>query len=197
MWSGCARFLPLLITVLFTVTFTRTGIAAFDTGGVPYPVFAFTGLLAWNLTASALRFAVSSLTANINLVAKVYFPREIFPFSAVFVSAVDYAGGAILLVGLLIWYPVPVTATVLCLPIVPLVQLVFTASGALFLAMANLFYRDVKYLFEVFITLWMFASSAVYPLDNVPGTAGRLLALNPMTAILDAHRDVILYGRLP
>jgi len=197
MGFGWAVFMPLLNTVLFTVIFTRTGIAAFDTGGVPYPVFAFTGLLAWNLTASALRFSVSSLTANINLVAKVYFPREIFPFSAVFVSAVDYAVGAILLAGLLLWYQVPVTSTVLFLPVVLLVQLIFTASVALFLAMANLFYRDVKYLFEVFITLWMFASSAVYPLDNVSGTAGRLLALNPMTAILDAHRDVILYGRLP
>jgi ABC-type polysaccharide/polyol phosphate export permease len=194
MGFGWAVFMPVLNTILFSVVFAK--VATLDVG-VPYPVFAYTGLLAWNLTASALRFSVSSLTANINLVAKVYFPREIFPFSAVFVSAVDYAVGAIILVGLLLFYQVPVTATVLFLPVILLVQLTFTAAVALFLAMANLFYRDVKYLFEVVIMLWMFASSVVYPLDNVTGLAGKILALNPMTPILNAYRDVILFGRMP
>jgi ABC-type polysaccharide/polyol phosphate export permease len=194
MGFGWAVFMPLLNTILFSVIFMQ--VAKIDVG-VPYPVFAYTGLLAWNLTASALRFSVSSLTANINLVAKVYFPREIFPFSAVFVSVVDYLVGALVLVAMLIYYQVPVTSTVLFLPVVLLVQVTFTAGVALFLAMANLFYRDVKYLFEVFITLWMFASSVVYPLDNLTGYQKAILAFNPMTPILDAYRDVILYGRMP
>lgn len=194
MGFGWAVFMPLLNTILFSVIFMQ--VAKIDVG-VPYPVFAYTGLLAWNLTASALRFSVGSLTANINLVAKVYFPREIFPFSAVFVSAVDYFVGAVVLVGMLIYYQVPVTATVLFLPVILLVQVTFTAGVALFLAMANLFYRDVKYLFEVFITLWMFASSVVYPLDGLTGYQKTILSFNPMTPILDAYRDVILYGRMP
>lgn len=196
MGFGWAVFMPLLNTLLFSVIFVKVA-PDLLTVGVPYPVFAFTGLLAWNLTASALRFSVSSLTANINLVAKVYFPREIFPFSAVFVSVVDYAVGAVLLVAMLIYYKVAVTPAVLFLPVVILVQVIFTGAVALFLAVANLFYRDVKYLFEVFITLWMFASSVVYPLDNLTGPARALLVLNPMTPIIDAYRDVILFGRLP
>jgi ABC-type polysaccharide/polyol phosphate export permease len=90
MGVGWAIFMPLLNTILFTVVF---GQKFGNDVGVPYPVFAYCGLLAWNLTASSLRFSVNSLTANINLVAKVYFPREIFPFSAVFVSVVDYLVG--------------------------------------------------------------------------------------------------------
>ena len=194
MGFGWAVFMPLLNTILFSVIFMQ--VARLDVG-VPYPVFAYTGLLAWNLTASALRFSVSSLTANINLVAKVYFPREIFPFSAVFVSIVDYFVGALVLAGMLVYYQVPVSTTLLFLPVILFVQVVFTAGVALFLAMANLFYRDVKYLFEVVITLWMFASSTVYPLDGVTGYQKAILSLNPMTPIIDAHRDVILYGRLP
>lgn len=194
MGFGWAVFMPLLNTILFSVIFTR--VAKLDVG-VAYPVFAYCGLLAWNLTASALRFSVMSLTANINLVAKVYFPREIFPFSAVLVSTVDFAVGAILLAGFMIYYQVPVRPSILFLPIVLLVQVTFTAAVALFLAMANLFYRDVKYLFEVVVTLWMFGSSVLYPLDSISGTPGVLLALNPMTPIIDAYRDVILYGRLP
>ena len=84
MGFGWAVFMPLLNTILFSVIFgSRLKLDV----GIAYPVFAYCGLLAWNLTASALRFSVMSLTANINLVAKVYFPREIFPFSAVLVSA--------------------------------------------------------------------------------------------------------------
>jgi lipopolysaccharide transport system permease protein len=194
MGFGWAVFMPLLNTILFSVIFTR--VAKLDVG-VPYPVFAYCGLLVWNLTASALRFSVMSLTANINLVAKVYFPREIFPFSAVLVSVVDFGVGAIVLVGFMVYYQVPVTPATLFLPVILLVQVTFTAAVALFLAMANLFYRDVKYLFEVVVTLWMFGSSVLYPLDSISGVPGVLLKLNPMTPIIDAYRDVILYGRLP
>ena len=67
----------------------------------------------------------------------------------------------------------------------------------LLLAMANLFYRDVKYLFEVVITVWMFATSVLYPVDRVTGWAGTLLHLNPMTPIIDAYRSVLLRGQLP
>lgn len=196
MGFGWAVFMPLLNTILFSVLFSKTGVVKLDVA-VPYPVFVYTGLLVWNLTASALRFSVGSLTANINLVAKVYFPREIFPFSAVFVSAVDFAVGALLLVAMMIYYQVPVTPAILFLPVVLLVQVTFTAGVALFLAMANLFYRDVKYLFEVVITLWMFASSVLYPLKDVKGLPGVVLSLNPMTPIIDAYRDVILFGHLP
>ena len=196
MGFGWAVFMPLLNTILFSVIFAK--VAKLDViDGVAYPVFAYCGLLVWNLTASALRFSVMSLTANINLVAKVYFPREIFPFSAVLVAAVDFAVGAILLVGFMVYYHVPVKPAILFLPVVLLVQLTFTAAVALFLAMANLFYRDVKYLFEVVVTLWMFGSSVLYPLDSISGAPGVLLKLNPMTPIIDAYRDVILYGRLP
>ena len=63
--------------------------------------------------------------------------------------------------------------------------------------MANLFYRDVKYLFELIVTVWMFMSAVLYPVDRVGGLTGRLMALNPMTPILEAYRDVLLRGRTP
>ncbi len=194
MGFGWAVFMPLLNTVIFTIIFTRG--APIDVG-MPYPLFAYCGLFAWNFFASALRFSVSSLTANINLVAKVYFPREIFPFSAVFVSFVDFLVGAVILVTMMIYYQKPVTPALAFLPIVILVEVTFAAAMALFLAMANLFYRDVKYLFEVVITLWMFASSVVIPVSSLGGKLQFILSLNPMTPIIDAYRDVILRGHLP
>ena len=108
MGFGWAIFMPLVNTVVFSVIFTR--VAPLDTG-MPYPLYAYCGLLAWNFSASSFRFAVNSLTANANLVTKVYFPREIFPISAVLVSLVDFAIGSVVLVGLMIYYQVaPTTA---------------------------------------------------------------------------------------
>jgi ABC-type polysaccharide/polyol phosphate export permease len=195
MGFGWAVFMPLVNTIIFSVVFMR--VAPIEGLGVAYPLYAFTGLLAWNLTAMACRFSTVSLTSNPNLVTKVYFPREIFPFSAVIVSAADTAVGAILLVALMVYYKVAVTTALLFLPVVLLVHLSFTAGVSLILSMGNLFYRDVKYLFEVVVTAWMFATSVLYPLGGVGGWPGTLLRLNPMTPIIDAYRSVLLYGQMP
>lgn len=194
MGFGWAIFMPLVNTAVFSVIFTR--VAPLQTP-VPYPVFAFCGLWVWNLFASSLRFSVTSLTSNANLVSKVYFPREIFPLSAVIVCLVDFAVGSLVLVALMVWYRVPVGAHLLWLPAVLSTHIVFTMAVALLLAMANLFYRDVKYLFEVVITVWMFATSVVYPVDQVGGKVGLMMRLNPMTAIVDAYRACLLMNAPP
>ena len=194
MGFGWAVFMPLVNTAIFSVIFTRVASLSIDG---PYPVYAFCGLVAWNFFASSLRFSTVSLTSNPSLVTKLYFPREIFPFSAVLVSLVDFAVGLLALGALMLFYNVGLTWAIVALPIVVLALTIFTAAVALLLAMANLFYRDVKYLFEIAITVWMFASSVVYPIDRVGGRLGTLLALNPMTHFLDAFRAVVIDGQLP
>jgi lipopolysaccharide transport system permease protein len=194
MGFGWAIFMPLMNTLIFSVIFTR--VTTIDVG-VPYPVYAFCGLLAWNFFASALRFSVVSLTANPSLVTKLYFPREIFPFSSVVVSLVDFAVASIALAALMAYYGVGVSWSILLLPVVVAVLVLFTAAVALLLAMGNLFYRDVKYLFEIVISVWMFASSVVYPIDRVGGQLGALLAVNPMTHLVDAFRAVVVMGQAP
>jgi ABC-type polysaccharide/polyol phosphate export permease len=194
MGFGWAVFMPLVNTAVFSVIFTR--VAPLDTG-MPYPLYAYSGLLAWNFFASSLRFAVTSLTSNASLVTKIYFPREIFPISAVLVTLVDSLVGGIVLIGLMVYYHVPVTPAILLLPVVLAVEMAFTCAMALVLAMANLFYRDVKYLFELLITLWMFATSVVYPISRVGGRLGSALRVNPMIVIIDAFRDVVIRGTAP
>jgi len=194
MGFGWSIVMPVTYMILFSLVFTRVARVETD---VPYPIYAYTGLLPWNFFASSLRFSVGSLTANSTLVTKVYFPREILPFSVILVSLVDFAVGSVVLAGLMAWYGIAVRWTLMFLPVVVVVQIVFTAGVTLLLAMANLFYRDVKYLLEIFITLGMFATSAVYPVERLGGRSGALLALNPMTSILDAYRAVVLRGALP
>jgi lipopolysaccharide transport system permease protein len=194
MGFGWAIFMPLVNTAVFSVIFTR--VAPLDVG-MPYPLFAYCGLLAWNFSASSFRFAVTSLTSNASLVTKVYFPREIFPISAVLVSLVDFAVGSTVLIGLMIYYQVVPTTALLALPWVLAVHMMFTLSICMLLAMGNLFYRDVKYLFELVLTVWMFMSAVLYPVDRVGGWMGRVMAFNPLTPILNGYRDVLLGGVAP
>jgi lipopolysaccharide transport system permease protein len=189
MGFGWAIFMPLINTVLFSVVFTR--VTKIETP-VPYPVFAYCGLWAWNFFASSLRFCVVSLSGNPNLVGKVFFPREIFPFTAVIVALVDFAVAGVPLVGLMVYYRILPSSTIVLLPALLVVHVAFTAAMGLVLSMANLFYRDVKYLFELVLTVWMFASSVLYPLNSIGGRLGVIIRLNPMTWIIDAYRAALL-----
>jgi ABC-type polysaccharide/polyol phosphate export permease len=189
-----AVLMPLTNTAVFSVIFMR--VVALDVG-MPYPLFAYVGLASWNFFASSTRFAVNSLTSNPNLVSKVYFPREVFPFSAVIVSLVDFAVSAVVIAILMAYYGIVPSATLLLIPVVLVVQVMLTAGCCLLLAVGNLFFRDVKYLFEVFISIAMFATSAVYPSTKVGGVLGLLVTNNPLTILFDAYRDLLVFGRLP
>ncbi len=188
MGFGWAVFMPVINTVVFSVIFTRVAPIATP---VPYPLYAYCGLSAWNLFASSLRFSVASLTGNPGLVTKVYFPREVFPFSAIIVCLVDFAVASIILVGMMAYYRVVPSASILFLPVVIAVQVCFTAAVGLLLAMANLFYRDVKYLLELIVTVWMFVSSVLYPVELMGGRLATIIRFNPMTPIIDGYRTAL------
>ena len=152
-------------------------------------------MLVWNFTASALRFAVTSLTANTNLVTKVYFPREIFPFAAVAVSLVDFAVAATVLVGddgLLRHHAV--AAHCCLLPVVVVVHAMFTAALALLLSMANLFYRDVKYLFDVDPDGLDVRQRRRLSRRRRRRLGRRAHSRQPDDGIVEAYRSVLLYG---
>ena len=194
MGAAWAVFMPLVNTAIFTVVFTR--VAPIDVG-MPYPVFAYCGLVAWNLFASSLKFSITSLTSNMALVTKVYFPREIFPVSAVLTCLVDFCVANVVLVLLMLFYGIAPTPMLVFLPVVLLVHLTFTTGMCLLIAMANLFYRDVKYLFEVVLMVWMFATSVLYPVSLIGGKTGLVMRMNPMTPIVEGYRAVVLTGENP
>lgn len=192
--TAWAVLTPLVMMFIFTQVFAR--MAKIDTGGIAYPVFVYAGLLPWQFFATCLKGSVESLTRNSRLVTKIYMPREVFPIAQVISSFVDFLVASVILVGLMAWYGIGVTPAVLFLPVIVGVQIALTVGLSLLLSMANLFYRDVKYIFEVALMMWMFATSVVYPI-RLDGAWGWLLALNPMTPIIDAYRSVLLSGTLP
>jgi len=189
-----AMFMPLVNTAVFSVVFTR--VARIDVG-MPYPVFAYCGLVVWSLFAASLKFSIGSLTSNMGLVTKVYFPREILPMSAVLVGLVDFAVAHVVLVGLMLFYGMPFHGSIVFVPAVLLVHVTFTAGLCLLVAMGNLFYRDVKYIFDVVLGVLLFATSVLYPLTLVGGRTGEIMRLNPLSSIVDGYRGALLSGRNP
>lgn len=192
--AAWAIFTPVLMMIIFTQIFAR--VARVDSGGVPYPIFLYCGLLPWQFFASAVKGSIEALTRNARLVTKIYMPREVFPLAQVISSAVDFLVASVVLVVMMAWYGVPPKATILFLPMVLMVELALIVALSLLVSMGNLFFRDVKYIAEVVIMLWMFVTPVVYPLPKVAGWDW-LLRANPMAPIIEAYRRVLLEGQLP
>lgn len=190
-WAIC---LPVFMMVVFTQVFASTGRNAAP--DLPYPVFLYCGLLPWQFFASCLKGAVESLTKNRLLVTKIYLPREVFPFAQILSSGVDFLVASLVLGALMIWYRIPLSPTILMVPLILTIQIALTTGLSLLLSMGHLFYRDVKYVFEVVLLLWMFATSVIYDIPT-HGDWSSWLALNPMTPIIDAYRQTILLSELP
>jgi len=198
-----ALFVPVSMMLIFTFVFKRVAKVDLPTGGdnatVPYAVFAYCGLLPWTFFAQSLSGAVSSLVTNRQLVTKIYFPREVFPISKMLACGIDFAIAGVVLAVMMIAWRFPVGPAILLVPVFLLLQILFTLGCGMLLSMANLFYRDVQYVFQVTIQLWMFATAVVYPISRESVGEGlyAVLRLNPMTPIIDAYRHCLLYGKAP
>jgi len=201
---GWAVLLPFSMMLLFTFVFTRAIDGASLLGvKMPYPLYAFAGLVPWTFFSSSLSNCVNSLVANRNLVTKVYFPREVFPLSCVASALVDFVIAMTVMIGLMAYFhfrgdwPFTPTRALLFLPVVLIVQIALTVGLGMILAMANLFYRDVRQLFAVVIQLWMFVSAVVVPLPRDDSFWANVFALNPLIPIITAYRDCLLNGHFP
>jgi lipopolysaccharide transport system permease protein len=177
---------PLLIMLVFTVIFGR--IAKMDSNGAPFPVFNFVGLVPWLFFANALSESSNSLVASQNMITKIYFPRLIIPISAVLSGVIDLLICVVLMVGLMVWYKVPVTPYILLLPL--FLGLTFLASlGAGFwLSALNVKYRDVKYIVPFIVRMGIYVSPVAYLSSELYGRFGSWYGLNPLVGIIDGFR---------
>jgi len=186
---------PLSLMLIYTLVFAV--VARIPTGGTPYPVIAFTGLLVWSLFSTALTSSTSGLVSHSHLVTKVYFPREILPLTYVFAAVFDFLIAIVVLAGIMIYYHVaPTTNIILALPIVCILICFVTAMSLVFSA-TQVRFRDVGVAMPLLLQLWMFASPVVYPLSAVPERFRSLYSLNPMVGIVDGFRTAVVGGAVP
>jgi lipopolysaccharide transport system permease protein len=189
-----AVFLPL--SLMLVTTALKGGLAPHHDESVPYAVWSYCGILPWTFHQVALKGCTGSLVAGRNLLQKTYFPREVFPLSKIGAALVDFGIGLVVLAGLMAWFGVAPAPAVLWLPVVVLVHVSFVVGLGLALAAANVFFRDVHYVFDVVVLVWMFASPVFRETrgSRVVGGVDLFADLNPMHPILEGYRDVILFG---
>jgi len=165
--------------------------------GVPYPIFLYAGLLPWTLFANSLGSASNALVGNAGLITKIYFPREIFVISTIIAKIVDFLLALSIFVAFMFYYHLSVNWNILWVIPIFAIQQLFTYGISLFLAAANLFYRDIQYLLGLVILIWMYLTPVIYPTELFPDKYRWIFQLNPMAVIINAYRQVVLGGGMP
>ena len=186
---------PLFMMIVFSVFFGN--LAKVSSDGLPYPIFAYCGLLPWQLFAYALTNAANSLVVNERLVTKVYFSRVTLPISSVLAGLVDFAIAFVLLLALMTYYGCTPARAVIALPFFLLLAVGGALAVGLGLSALNVRYRDVRYTLPFLTQVWLFATPIAYPSSLVPERWRALYAFNPMVSVADGFRWALLDAPRP
>lgn len=193
--AGWALMQPLLSTFIFTLVFSY--LAKVPSDGFPYPLFAFAAILPWSLFARSLERSTLSVVTEGGLIKKVYFPRLIIPIAATFINLVDFSVGLLILIGMMSWYQIVPSWTLIFLPLFVGVALATALSVSLWLSALNVKYRDVASVVPLMTQLWMFASPVLYPASLVPESMRFYYGLNPMAGVIEGFRWAVLGKAAP
>ncbi|MBL7813564.1 MAG: ABC transporter permease [Saprospiraceae bacterium] len=186
-----AAIQPLSMMLLFTIIFNK-GLKV-DSDGLPYPIFAFSGLMIWNVFSNGLLNASSSMVANANIIKKIYFPRLIIPLSSILTALFDFLFAFVVFVVLLIYFQIPFLALklVVLLPLSILLTVITTFGLGTLLASLNVKYRDFQYALPFMIQFLLFLNPVLYStkaFDNV--WAQWIMRLNPLAGAIDLVRSI-------
>ncbi len=193
--AGWAVLQPLALTLVFSFVFPR--LVRVDTAGIPYPIFSYAALVPWTLLATSLSFGIPSLINNMNLVTKIYFPREILPLASIGAALLDFAVAALIFAAMLMVYGF--SPSIQALWVVPLlvIQLMLMLGATLLGSAAIVFFRDMRFVVPLLTQVWMYATPIIYPLELVPERLQPYYFLNPMAGIIDGYRRALLMNQPP
>ena len=181
---------PILLMLAFTVFFGM--FARMSSDGLPYPLFFFSGLVLWQVTAKLLSEGSNSLLANAALVTRIYFPRVYFPAAVALSSTLDMVFNSLALVLLMIFYAVVPGPQVLALPLILAITYAASLGAAFWLSALNVAFRDVGVLVPFLTQVGFFLSPIIYPASLVPTEFHAIYYANPMAIAIDAFRWALL-----
>jgi lipopolysaccharide transport system permease protein len=201
---GWAIIRPVLETIIFTVFFgSMAGIENQLDEGIPYPLFAFVALTAWNYFGTSLTGSTSSLINNANFLTKVYFPRLIIPLTPVIAKLVDFVIAFAILIGLLVYYQVPMTMNLLLLPLVIFMMMSCALGMSLWLSSLAIQYRDIHQMIGFIVNILKFLTPIIWPISYIVGNEGIPEAFQiayqffPMVGIIEGFRAAMLGTPIP
>lgn len=179
------------LSQILVYTFVFSIVFRFPQTDVPYVIFLCAGILPWGFMATSISQATQSLVEHGSLLRKVAFPREVIPYSVVIAKLAD------LLISAAIFFALAIILRAHLAPTAPIflllfaLQVILTMGISLFLASANLFYRDIQHLTTLLLMIWMYLTPVVYPISLVPSQYLWLYQLNPMVGIIQGYRSAL------
>jgi len=188
--AGWAVLQPFFTMIVFSIIFGW--LARMPSDGVPYPIFAYTALLPWQLFVRSLTASSNSIVANESLITKVYFPRLVIPLSATAAGVLDFAIASVVLFGMMAYYHIVPTSAVWMLPLFVLLAIATAFGVGLWLSALNVQYRDVGHALPFLTQMWLFATPIVYPSSLIPEQWLALYGLNPMSSVVEGFRWALL-----
>jgi lipopolysaccharide transport system permease protein len=184
---------PVLSVVAFTIVFSK--IANLDSPHMPYPVLVLSGILPWYFLSTAFAEMSNSLVDNQSMVSKIYFPRLLLPLSKIGVSLVDFSISLVLLIGLMFFYGMTFSPTLLALPLFIGFAILVALSGGLGFSALNVRYRDVRIVIPFVLQLGLYLSPIGYATELVPEEWRLLYSMNPVVGVVDGFRWSISGGQ--
>jgi lipopolysaccharide transport system permease protein len=190
---------PLATMIVFTLFLGN--LPGMQTDDVPYALFTYSALVLWTYVSGVIGQAGQSLVSNTNLITKVYFPRVALPMSSAVSALLDLVIGLGFLAMVIVYYHVfgnfhfEPGPGLLLMPVFLLALMMLTIGASLLLSALNVQYRDVKHAVPFLLQIWMFVTPVIYPLTIVPERFRPLMALNPLTGIVEGFRACLFSSR--
>ena len=181
---------PLMTMVIFSVVFGK--LAKLPSEGMPYPIFAYTALLPWQLFSRALSDAASSVVSNQHMITKIYFPRIFLPTSSIISGLIDFSIAFLILLGMMFYYKITLSWNILFLPLFLLLAVINAMAVGMWLSALNVRYRDVKYITPFLLQVWLYATPIAYSTTLIPEEWRVLYSLNPMVGVVNGFRWALL-----
>ena len=188
---------PLAQLGIFTFVFSTVLSVRFGTSDVPFVLYLAAALFPWLAFQESVLRSATCLVDNAVLVKRVVFPVEVLPVQIALSALIHQLIALALLLGLMLALGVPPRAAALALPGVLAIQLLFTLGICWAVAALHVYFRDTAQVLGVMFPMWFYLTPIIYPYQLVPPALRPLLALNPLTALVEAYRDVLLHGVLP
>lgn len=184
---------PLLSMAVISLIFTQL----FERSIENFPIYYLCGYILWQMFTGATNAAMTTLVDNKALLIKVKLPMEIFVLARVYTSLVNLGYSLVAFCVMLVVFDIEPKWTMLFFPVIVICLLLFALGIAYILATAYVFFGDVKHLYSVLLTLWMYCSAIFYPVDRLEGIVKKIIMNNPVFNYIDALRQIVMYGQMP
>lgn len=184
---------PLLMLCVYSVVFQFV----FRSNIEHYSIYLFICLMPWNAFANTIAVGTTCVSNNASILKKVYFPREILPLAVVISNTIQYFFSAVIIFIALLVSGVGISWTALFLPVIVLAQAIFSLGLIMVLSAGNVYIRDVQYIMNPVMMIWMYACPILYSISMVPERFLKIYRLNPMTLIMEQYQNILYNKQMP